>query len=233
MGEPLPGDIPDPIYLKTTNIPLQTNQVVSRGDWLIEQTNTLWSLGISHTFEELLEHPMVQAQEDQDTTGVTAGTVNAAAFGAGSWVYAYAGTTIKPQSWVIPREVDLGGSLGDKITFVDSFDLAASLLVVTGSDTGVFTVPSTAGVTVGTVLNVTTAADAGNVGTWKVTSITGLTITAFRAGATNNAGDATVVVDALVNQTNGRGRFIKLSGDTVVGNITQGEIGVFSIGDGI
>lgn len=233
MGEPLPGDIPDPVYLKTTNVPLQTNQILSRGDWLIEISGGLWSLGISHTFEQLIENPLVQAQEDQNTTGVTAGTVNAAAFGAGSWVYAYAGTTIKPQSWVIPREVDLGGSLGDKITFVDSFALAATNLVVTGSDTGVFSVPSTAGITVGTVLNVTTAVDAGNLGTWKVTSITGLTITAFKIGATDNAGDATVVVAALVNQYNGRGRFIKLSGDTVVGNITQGEIGVFSIGDGM
>ena len=35
MGEPLPGDIPDPTHLKTTNVLVAADEVADRGDYLI------------------------------------------------------------------------------------------------------------------------------------------------------------------------------------------------------
>lgn len=246
MGEPLPGDIPDPIYLKTTNVPLDTNVIVNRGDWLfLAESTGFWDLATTLSNNNILAQHFVQAQEDQNTTGLVAGEQNAAAFGGGSWVYAFAGGDIDPEHFVIPRLVDLGGTLGTKLTFVESFLLTtqnfSESAAPADAPAGTFEITLTGGTTttfirVGGTISVSSSATPAYDGTHVITSIlTNTTFTVFKISGLGTPANAT---DGVVNFTANntilpKAKFIKKSGDTVVGDIAEGEIGVFSLLGGL
>jgi hypothetical protein len=87
MGEPVPGDIADPIRLSTTNITLSANQVGVKGDFLVPDGATgNWRVAV--VADSPITGPFVQAQEDFNTTGVAAGTVTLAAWDYQSRIYA-------------------------------------------------------------------------------------------------------------------------------------------------
>jgi hypothetical protein len=99
MGEPIPGDIADPVRLLTTQVSIVTNLVVSKGDWLVKDGTNDWFTKPSETaVGEVTNTPegLVQAQEDADSTGIASGSLAVACFEPQSRVYAFVGADLNP-----------------------------------------------------------------------------------------------------------------------------------------
>ncbi len=99
MGEPIPGDIADPIRLLTTQVSIVTNLVVSKGDWLVKDgANDWFTKPVETVIGEVTNtaEGLVQAQEDADSTGFASGTINVAAFEPSSRVYAFVSADLNP-----------------------------------------------------------------------------------------------------------------------------------------
>ena len=99
MGEPIPGDIADPIRLLTTQVSLKTGLTVLKGDWLVKDGTNDWFTRVDETaVGEVANTPegLVQAQEDVSTVGFADGTINVACFEPQSRVYAFVGADLNP-----------------------------------------------------------------------------------------------------------------------------------------
>ena len=137
MGEPRPGDFPDPINVKTANISLKATQVGSVGDyarfnttgtraWEVLTTTLITAQG------SVLGEGIVQLQQDVNTTGIADAVQNAGAFGPGSWFYGLANGTINPNDFVMLGRI--GTQFGFKNTrdiSVGNTDMAVSSNVAT------------------------------------------------------------------------------------------------------
>lgn len=94
MGEPLPGDICDPIRLHTEQIALKTGISGSKGDYLVKDGANDWYTVISTTTaaevaDAVTADGVYQAQEDFNTTGIADGVKKIACFAVQSRIYAY------------------------------------------------------------------------------------------------------------------------------------------------
>ena len=108
MGEPRPGDIPDPTHLKTTNPLIEGDQVANVGEYLIyNQISDFWIVPTPISAPRLVSNlEAVQLEQDINTTGLADGVANAAAFGNGSWIYALLAGDVLPNSPVIMAVFD-------------------------------------------------------------------------------------------------------------------------------
>ena len=130
MGEPIPGDIADPIRRLTTQVSIVTNLVVSKGDWLVKDGANDWftkpseaAVGeVTNTAEGL-----VQAQEDADSTGFASGTINVAAFEPSSRVYAFVSADLNPGE-VVSLQILVDDSPGPAVVGFGTVTLATLIV---------------------------------------------------------------------------------------------------------
>lgn len=228
MGEPLPGDMPDPIYLKTTNVSLTATQVVLRGDFLRPFDTTNWE-AIPTTDVTFINGPVVQSQEAQDSTGFTAGEINLGAFGTGSWIYALIGEAIGAESEV-RLAVFFNGTVNE-VGFVNSLTVALETSIQ-GTAIGEVTVINTTdrGVKVGDTITVTGSTNYNFTYTVTGVSADGLTITMFATESTDTGSEGTATLQIIVSSATASARFIKVSGQTVMSVAAIDDIGVFALG---
>ncbi len=227
MGEPLPGDIPDPIYLKTTNIALAGAVIQTVGDWLQFDTAKSSYDAISVTTpRQLVGKNILQLQQDVDTTGIADGVNNASAFGTGSWVYAFCGGVVEPNAQVFAVVFDngalneVGFSQTVAVTITTSDNVSNVVTVVTATNHNL---------KVGDKFDVAGTGEADDGSTFTVVSVTSATVFLYASAAANFAATAgTITQDADVNH-NGQAMFIKVSGATVVAAAALGNIGIFSL----
>lgn len=228
MGEPLPGDIPDPIYLKTTNVTLTATQIVSRGDWIEAFDNTNWQ-AISIADVKFINTKTVQSQEGQDSTGFTAGEINLAAFGVGSWVYALCGEVLGSED-PVRLCVYFNGTI-NRVGFCNSITVALDTSIQ-GTAIGEVTVVNTTdrGVAVGDKITVTNTTNYNF--TYVVTGVSadGLTITMFATESTDTGSEVSGDLTIIVTNATGTAKLVKLSGATTMVPTAVDDIGVFALG---
>lgn len=225
MGEPVPGDIPDPIYLKTTNALLQADQVNLKGGYITYDTNADFWRNIGTGAERLVGESIVQLQEDVDSTGFVAGAVNTSAFGNGSWIYAFLAGDCDPESPVILVVFTDGG--GNKaVGFTNSITVEGDVEVV--SNVATMTTDADHGYTVGERVTIVSASLDESGESVLITSIVSPTVFTF----TTTSGDfttetATSTYDAANNHR--RYKYIKRSGDTFAQKGFANEVGVIAL----
>ena len=119
MGEPLPGQIPDNIFLSVQQLKMKATQVGLAGDIIVQDDATeFWILAAS---AEVLEHGFGQARVDFDTTGLVDGEVAIEALTPPSYIFAVSGGVINPgdyvkldasgQKWIAAVAADLAAGL--------------------------------------------------------------------------------------------------------------------------
>ncbi len=229
MGEPVPGDFPDPIYLKTQNILLKTAQIGKAGDYAIyDNTGTpAWKIVNTTLFPAqgtILGHGLVQLQQDVNTTSpaVADAIANAGAFGLGSWFYGLANGAILPNEYVTLART------GTQFGFVNVRQLITSAAAVTAN---VITITTTIphllkeGDTV-----ITSGFTPSNFNaTLVVATITGnnsFTATLVVANATASVQG---VVTAAVTANTAHAQFIKKSGATFSDGAVANDVCVFQL----
>ena len=228
MGEPLPGDIPDPIYLKTTNVTLTATQIVERGQWIEAFDNTNWQV-IDTTNVSFINSKVVQSQEGQDSTGFSDGEINLAAFGVGSWVYALCGEVLGSED-PVRLCVYFNGTI-NRIGFCNSISVDIDTSIQ-GTAAGEVTVVNTVdrGVKVGDQITVTGSTNYNF--TYNVTDVSadGLTITMFSTASTDTGSEGTATLQIIVTGATATAKLVKLSGATTMIATAVDDIGVFALG---
>ena len=226
MGEPLPGDIPDPTHLKTTNPLLEGSQVGVKGDWLIYNEGTdFWQLATKTAPRLISDAEAVQLQQDIDTTNLADGVANAAAFGNGSWVYSFLAGDCLPNSPVLLVVFDSGSSVF-QYGFANSITIEGEVSVSTLVAT-IFT-DDPHGYKVGQKVTVMSASldEDGQIVT--ITSVADPTTFTFVTTTSDfTIEDVTSNFSAIEN--GGLAKFIKRSGDTFAQKGVFNEIGVIAL----
>jgi len=228
MGEPVPGDIPDPTHVKTANVLLANDIIQSKGDWLIYSSSPAsWNPPIQTAARIISEQQAVQLQQDINTTDILNAVANAAAFGNGSWVYALCAGNVEPNSPVHLVVYDSGSAVF-KIGFVSAFTVnIASIAFSTPEVTVTTSTPHNLqqGDIVG--LNDTT----GNTNDGKFLVLTVPSTTTFTISNVGGAvqGGAAGTSNNNAADNNAAAKFIKRSGDTFSQEGVLNEIGVFSM----
>ena len=226
MGEPLPGDIPDPTHLKTTNALLEGEQVGFKGEWLTYDEGTdFWQLATKTAPRLISDAEAIQLQEDIDTTNLADGTANAAGFGNGSWVYAFLAGDCLPNSPVVLVVFDAGSGVfaygfTNSITVEGDISGASNVATIVTDDphgykVGDIIIPVSAfldetgkPVTITEIINATTF-------TFDTTS--------------SDFGSETATSTFSAIQNGGSAKFIKRSGDTFAQKGVLNEIGVVAM----
>ena len=131
MGEPIAGDIADPIRLTTNVVGLKTNIVGSKGDFLIKDAANDWFTKVATTtIGEILaavtDPGVYQAQADYDTTGIADGVGTVACFGSPSRIYAPIAAAIDPGS-VVSLNLLVDDSPGPAIVGFGAFALGTKI----------------------------------------------------------------------------------------------------------
>ncbi len=226
MGEPLPGDIPDPTHLKTTNALLEGEQVGVKGDWLTYDEGTdFWQLAAVTAPRLIPNTEAIQLQEDILTTNIADGVVNAAAFGNGSWVYALMAGDCLPNKPVILVVFDSGSSVF-KYGFTNSLTVEGDISVATLIATVVTDDPH--GYKVGDKVTIVSASlDETGVPVTIATIVDPTTFTFVTTSSDFGSETATSNFDAILN--GGSAKYIKRSGDTFAQKGVLNEIGVFAM----
>ncbi len=226
MGEPLPGDIPDPTHLKTTNPLIKATQVASRGEYLIYDTaSDFWEVPLQTASRLVPNLEMVQIEQDIDTTGLADGVANAAAFGNGSWIYAFLAGDVLPNTPVIAAVFDSGSSVF-KIGFTNSVTADGDIVVATLVAT--VTTDVAHGYKVGDLVTIVSASldETGTLVT--ITTVpTATTFTFTTTSSDFSTETATSNYSAISN--GGSAKFIKRSGDTFAQKGVLNEIGVIAL----
>jgi len=119
MGEPLPGQIPDNIFLSVQQLLMKANVVASTGDIIVQDDAT--AFWIKAATNEVLEHGFGQTRVDIDTTGLVDGEVAVEALTPPSYIFSIAGGVINPgdyvkldtsgQKWIVANAADLAAGL--------------------------------------------------------------------------------------------------------------------------
>lgn len=225
MGEPVPGDIADPIYLKTTNVPVAGGVDKKKGDFLnYSSTDSSWA-AISTTNIAPVPNPnFIQLQEDIDATGQADGAMNAAGFATGSRIYAMAGSVMPAGS-----KCRLVAYAADKVGFAKTYTQPVSAAiasnVVTCTTTGAHGLKPGDAVTIDAGSGDLDGADL------IVSSVTSDTVfTAALTAANAAAVTGTITVDVEDNPHLADATFVKPAGATVVRPAAVDDVGIFALG---
>ncbi len=104
MGDPLPGQFPDNIFISIQQLQLTGTKTGSAGDILYRpSTDNLWASVAADTptiDATLIAKGIAQTRVDFDTTGLLDGAVSIEAFRPPSYIYGVAGGAINPGDWV-------------------------------------------------------------------------------------------------------------------------------------
>lgn len=227
MGEPRPGDIPDPTHLKTTNPLIEGDQVANVGEYLIyNDISDFWIVPTPISAPRLISNlETVQLEQDINTTGLADGVANAAAFGNGSWIYALLAGDVIPNSPVVMAVFDSGSSVF-KIGFTNSItadgDVAVTTLVAT------VTTDVVHGYKVGDKVTIVSASldESGEIVT--ITSVPTTTTFTFTT-TTGDFGSETATSNYSAIANGGSAKYIKRSGDTFAQKGVLNEIGVIAM----
>ncbi|MEK0336977.1 MAG: hypothetical protein QQN41_06030 [Nitrosopumilus sp.] len=119
MGEPLPGQIPDNIFLSIQQLKLKADVVGLTGDIIVQDDAT--AFWIKASTNEVLEHGFAQARVDFDSTGLVDGEVAIESLTPPSYLFVVAGGVINPgdyvkldtsgQKWIVANAADLAAGL--------------------------------------------------------------------------------------------------------------------------
>jgi len=231
MGEPIPGDFPDPVYVRTANILLKTLQVGSSGDYCRFNPAATASWNVITTTLITVQgsipgEGIVQLQQDVDTNSpvIADAIANAGAFGPGSWFYGLANGTIKPNALVML------GRIGTQFGFKSTRDITPVDIVVA---TNVGTVDCGTirhALKVGDRVSFTgfTPADMNDADN-EVLSITDEFIFTCTLVAANATSTVQGLVEIPVTANFAHAQFIKKSGATFSGDAVLNDTCVFSM----
>lgn len=119
MGEPIPGDIADPVRLSTTNVKIKTGIIGFKGDYLVKDGGNDWftladETAVGPILAAVTDLGFVQAQEDFNSTGIADGVVTVAAFDFQSRIYAFVAAALNPGQ-LVELEVLVDDSPGPAI----------------------------------------------------------------------------------------------------------------------
>ena len=131
MGEPIPGDIADPIRLLTTVIKLKTGIIVTKGDYLVKDGANDWFTLVTTTtvglvLDTVTDLGVVQSQEDLNTTGIADGIGTIAAWDFQSRIYGFVAASLNPGEKVAVS-VLVDDSPGPAIVGFDSANTTTAL----------------------------------------------------------------------------------------------------------
>lgn len=231
MGEPRPGDIPDPTHLKTTNALFNENLIASKGDWAIyDESTNFWTLPVMTAGRVLRNKEALQLQQDINTTGLGDGIANAAAFGNGSWVYALmAGQVLpnKPAFLIVFLDTTVTPNVF-RIGFVTALTVNIASITHSAPDSQITTIiPHN--LVAGDRVVIAGATTTANNGTFTVTSVVSATaFTVINTLGVPQAG-AAGTSSLIASDTTASATFIKRSGDTYAQEGALNEIGVFAM----
>lgn len=227
MGEPRPGDFPDPINVRTANVLLKASQTGKAGDYLRFVSK---AVGWEHVNTTLITKNgtiggkgIVQSQQEFASIATNAKS-NLAAFGPGSWFYGLAAVALEPNAFVMLAR--FGTS---PIAF--GFTNLRSIPTTSGADSTanvILTVPAGHGVRVLDIITLLGWTPTNYDGTFTVTAVTATTITFVNAAVTAAStitGDVTVPVTGEFANA----QYIKSSGATFEEGATVAAVCVFSI----
>lgn len=232
MGEPLPGDIPDPTHLKTQQVSLLNDEQASKGDWLVYSAgNASWNPPSLGSPRIVTQKQAVQLQEDIDTTGLVNAAVSAAVFSNGSWVYALVAGNVRPNSpvWLVVFDSNPSGAELLKIGFTDNFNVIVTSFAF--SDPVVtLTTDDPHDLRPGDLVRITNAPTSNNNGTFLVITVPSTTTLTYQNpnGSAETAASNTTSANHA-EDNGGVAKFIKRSGDTVAQEADLNEIGVFAL----
>lgn len=229
MGEPQPGDFPDPINVKTANILLKATQIGLSGGYARFNSSGTPAWEVITTTLVTVQGPVigagfVQLQQDVNSTGLADAVANAGAFGPGSWFYGLANSTIEPNAFVILTRA------GTQFGFEDTINItpaATGAQAATSVMTITFTVPHL--FRVGDIISTSgfTPSDFNEVDRI-ITAIT-LTTIVYATAASDATSTVAGPVSEPVNATNANAQYIKKSGDTFEAGAVLNDICVFSM----
>ena len=229
MGEPLPGDYPDPINVRTANVLLKATQVGSSGDYVrFDSSGTpAWEI-INTTLitvqGSITGAGIVQSQQDFNSTGIADAIANIGAFGPGSWFYGLANGTLNPNDYVML------GRIGTQFGFKNTRDITP-VDVVVSSNVGTIDFGTIRhGLKVGdrvtlTGFTPTDMNDADN----EVTVITDEFIVDIALTAADATSSIQGLVEIAVTANFAHAQYIKQSGETFESGAVLDDICVFSI----
>lgn len=229
MGEPLPGDYPDPINVRTVNVLLKATQVGSSGGYVRFDSSGTPAWEIINTTLITVQGSItgagfIQLAQDIDSTGIADAVANASGFGPGSWFYGLANGTLNPNDYVML------GRIGTQFGFKNTRDITPVDVVVA---TNVGTVDFGTirhGLKVGDRVTLTgfTPADMNDADN-EVLTITDefiVTITLVAADATSTVQG---LVSTPVTAQFAHAQYIKQSGETFESGAVLDDICVFSM----
>ena len=229
MGEPRPGDFPDPINVRGSNVLLKTDQIGAAGgyvradqsadpvNWQVLNTTVISQDGIS-----VLGGAIEQLQQDVVSTGIADNLVNAATFGVGSWFYGISNGKLNPNDFVmLSRRSTVMGFENQRHIKISTAALASTLLTInTASDHHL---------KVGDVVTISGFTPAPINGTWPVTAITDKDTAVIDTSATGTTVTVIGFLDTYVTASEAHAQFVKKSGATYNQGAITGDICVFSM----
>jgi len=230
MGEPRPGDFPDPINVRTANILLKDNQIGKAGDYA--RFNTSGTRAWEVITAALIPNEgivggegIVQLQQEVNSTGFGDAIVNAGAFGVGSWFYGKSNGVLEPNDYVVLANATIVGEFG----WVSVVNIANP---TGGADSGtdaIITFSTPHNLTIGDVVVLTNWSGGGDYnGTFGIIETTSLTITVHNAAVTG-ASTSTGEVKYTVTANKAQAQYIKKSGETFISTAVDNDICVFSM----
>lgn len=228
MGEPRPGDIVDPINLKTTQVALSTEQNIKRGDFVEGNDDDANYSAISTASHHFITGRTLQSQEDKDSTGFASGDISIAAFGTGSWIYARCGQALNPE---IPVRLAVYDSPNGYVGYLHSLTVPINTSI-TGTADGVVTVVIglNRGIIIGDRITVTNTTNYNFTYTVTGVSANGLTITMYSPDSTDTTAETSGNIEIAVTHATATAVLIKRSGDTVAGAVAEDDIAIFALG---
>lgn len=229
MGEPQPGDFPDPINIKTDNVLLKAEQTGKVGGYVRADNATdpiswevLTTTIITRDGESVLGGAIAQLQEDVTSVGKLVNTVNAAVFGVGSWLYGIANAALRPNDYVMLSRK--GTAFGfENIRKLSTTSVARASNVIT------VTTRAAHGLKVGDTVTLSGFVPVGLNITGRVASITDEDT--FTINDTGSAETATTqgLASTPVLANHAHAQFIKKSGATYNQGAAADDICVFSM----
>ena len=227
MGEPQPGDFPDPAYIRTDNVLLTADQSGLAGGY-VQSNNSAVPIDFSvvtttgHTDgRTVLGGAIEQLQQAVSSQGSAANIVNAACFGVGSWFFGIANGGIAPNDYVmLSRSGTRFGFENIKRVGVTSAAVSSNVVTVT--------TPSPHGLQQYDKVSLVGFAPTAFNTELTVKSVTSATV--FTADLTTTASTSTVGQLALpVTGAEAHAQFVKKSGATFDQGAAAGDICVFSM----
>lgn len=229
MGEPQPGDFPDPINVRTANILLKATQIGSVGDYVrFDSTGTpAWEVittTLIPTQGMIQGAGFVQLQQDVNSTGIADAVANAGAFGPGSWFYGLANDVLNPNDYVVLTR------RGTQFGFENTRDLSGGATdAAVASNVITITTDNPHHLKVGDIVVTTGFTPSDFNGTITVASITDEET--FTGALTASDATSTIfgLVETAVTGEFAHAQYIKKSGDTFESGAILDDICVFSI----